>query len=72
LRAGATLRSGDKFSTILQMVAEENYGAHSAEVKMRLIVNGQPIRITHMGPDFLLVECNDNYPPGKAMDHDAG
>jgi hypothetical protein len=48
------------------MATDNNYGAYSAQVKMRLIVNGQSIRITHMGPDFLLVECNDNHPPGEA------
>lgn len=34
---------------------------------MRLIVNGESIRITHMGPDFLFVDCNSDYPPGKAI-----
>ena len=48
------------------MTTNNNYGAYSAQVKMRLLVNGQSIRITHMGPDFLLVECNDSYPPGEA------
>jgi hypothetical protein len=48
------------------MIAEKNYGAHSAQVKMRLIVNGQSIRITHMGPDFLLVDCSSDYPAGEA------
>jgi hypothetical protein len=48
------------------MIAGKEYGAHSAQVRMRLIVNGESIRITHMGPDFLLVDCNNNYPPGEA------
>ena len=48
------------------MVIEKNYGAYSAHVKMRLIVNGESIRITHMGPDFLLVDCNSDHPPGEA------
>jgi hypothetical protein len=41
-------------------------GAHSAEVKMRLIINGIPIRITHMGPDFLLIEPTSERPPCDA------
>jgi hypothetical protein len=45
---------------------DNNYGAYSARVKMRLIVNGESIRITHMGPDFLLVDCHTDYPPGDA------
>ena len=48
------------------MIAEQSYGAHSALVKMRLIVNGAVIRITHMGPDFLLVESPTDHPPCEA------
>jgi hypothetical protein len=48
------------------MIAEQSYGAHSAHVKMRLIVNGTCIRITHMGPDFLLVESPTEHPPCDA------
>jgi hypothetical protein len=47
------------------MIAEQNYGAHSAQVQMRLIVNGESISITHMGPDFLLIEPGHAYPPGE-------
>jgi len=48
------------------MITEQIQGAHSAQVKMRLIVNGESIRITHMGSDFLLVDCAKDYPPGEA------
>ena len=48
------------------MIAEPSYGAHSAQVKMRLIVNGDSIRITHMGPDFLFVESPTDHPPCEA------
>jgi len=48
------------------MIAEQSHGAHSAQVKMRLIVNGAVIRITHMGPDFLFVESPADYPPCQA------
>ncbi|SPE55003.1 hypothetical protein SBV1_2010036 [Verrucomicrobia bacterium] len=34
------------------MIAEHSHGAHSAQVKVRLRVNGASIRITHMGPDL--------------------
>jgi hypothetical protein len=42
------------------------YGAHSAQVEMRLIVNGTSIGITHMGHDFVFVESPTEYPPGEA------
>ncbi len=45
------------------MITEHSYGAHSAQVRMRLIVNGASIRITHMGSDFLFVESPTDHPP---------
>ena len=48
------------------MIAEQSYGAHSAHVEMRLIVNGASISITQMGPDFLFVESATDHPPGEA------
>lgn len=33
---------------------------------MRLIVNGESISITHMGPDFLFIESANDHPPGDA------
>ena len=48
------------------MIAEPNYGAHSAHVEMQLLVNGASISITHMGSDYVLVESPADYPPGEA------
>ena len=48
------------------MTAEQNYGAHSAHVEMQLLVNGRSISITHMGPDYILVESPIDHPPGEA------
>ena len=48
------------------MIAEQYYGAHSAQVEMRLIVNGTSIGITHKGRDFVVVESPTEYPPGEA------
>jgi hypothetical protein len=48
------------------MIAKQSYGAHSAQVEMQLIINGESISITHMGPDFLLVESPTEQPPGEA------
>jgi hypothetical protein len=48
------------------MIAEQDYGAHSAQVEMQLIVNGTSIGITHMGRDFVVVESPIEYPPGDA------
>jgi len=33
---------------------------------MRLMINGSSVSITHMGPDFLLIEAGDDHPPGEA------
>jgi hypothetical protein len=48
------------------MIAEQNHGAHSAQVKMRLMVGGRLIRITHMGADFLLIDAPDDFAPCEA------
>ena len=48
------------------MIAEHNNGAHSAQVEMLLLVNGDSIGITHMGPDYLLIESPADHPPGEA------
>ncbi len=48
------------------MIANQSFGAHSAQVEMQLIINGESISITHMGPDFLRVECTTEHPPGEA------
>jgi hypothetical protein len=48
------------------MMTGENYGAHSAEVEMRLIVIGESIPITHMASDYLLVKYTRDYPAGRA------
>jgi hypothetical protein len=48
------------------MMAEQNYGAHSAQVEMQLIINGTAIGITHMARDFVIVESPADYPPGDA------
>jgi hypothetical protein len=49
------------------MIAEQYRGAHSANVGMRLLVDGTSIGITHMGPDFLLLESSNEHPPGTAV-----
>ena len=33
---------------------------------MQLIINGESISITHMGPDFLIVESPREHLPGEA------
>jgi hypothetical protein len=48
------------------MIVDQSHGAHSAEVKMRLIVGEAVIRITHMGPDFLLIDTHGDLPPCEA------
>jgi hypothetical protein len=48
------------------MIAMSSQGGHSAQVKMRLLVNGCSLSVTQMGADFLLVETAVNHPPGDA------
>jgi len=48
------------------MSEQQNYGAHSAQVELRLIVDGASISITHMGSDFVFVESASDFPPGEA------
>jgi hypothetical protein len=48
------------------MIADRNYGAHSAQVEMYLIIDGSSVSITHMGPDFLFIEGGCDHPPGPA------
>jgi hypothetical protein len=48
------------------MNALSSQDGHSAQVKMRLLVNGGSISVVQMGPDFLLVDAPINHPPGDA------
>lgn len=41
-------------------------GGHSAQVKMKLLVNGSSIPVAQMGPDFLLLTQVINHPPANA------
>lgn len=41
-------------------------GGHSAQVNMRLLVNGLSFPVIQMGPDFVLVESPVNHPPVAA------
>jgi hypothetical protein len=48
------------------MITSSSQGGHSAQVKMRLLVNGSSITVAQMGPDFLFVDVPINHPPGSA------
>jgi hypothetical protein len=48
------------------MILNQHYGAHSAAVDMRLIVDGTTLSITHMGGDFLILESSIDHPPTEA------
>ncbi len=41
-------------------------GGHSAQVKMRLLVNGITVPVVQLGPDFLLLDTPLNLPAGDA------
>jgi len=42
------------------------YPAHSADVRMHLVVNGHSLRIGQMGPNFLLLDDVIDHPPASA------
>jgi hypothetical protein len=48
------------------MVAISSQGGHSAQVKMRLLVDGNSIPVAQMGPDFLILKEAIDHPPGNA------
>ena len=49
------------------MIEQRNYGEHSAHVEMSLLINGDSISITQMGPDFLLIEPATPHPPCEGL-----
>jgi hypothetical protein len=48
------------------MILPSSQGGDSAQVEMRLVVNGCSISVAQMGPDFLLVDEPIDLPPGEA------
>jgi hypothetical protein len=48
------------------MIESSGQGGHSAQVKMRLLLNGSSLPIAQMGPDFLILGSVTEHPPGDA------
>lgn len=48
------------------MHVRHKQGGHSAQVKMRLLVNGNSIPVAQMGPDFLFVTNAIDHSPCNA------
>ena len=48
------------------MIESTGQSGHSAQVKMRLLVNGSSIPVAQMGPDFLILESAAEHPPTDA------
>jgi len=48
------------------MMPKSSQGGHSAQVKMKLLVNGSSLPVAQMGPDFLLVTETIDHPPADA------
>jgi hypothetical protein len=48
------------------MIESFGQGGHSAQVKMRLLLNGSSMPIMQMGPDFLIVQSPVEHPPTDA------
>src|SRR6266850_3010951 len=71
MQFGDSRRTGSRLAQVLfrsfcSQVAKPLETIVSRAGKMRLIVNGSSIRITHMGPDFLFVEGPIDHPPCEA------
>ena len=49
------------------MSTTHGQGGHSAEVRMRLLVDGQSLPIAQMGPDFIILKEAAEHPPTDAM-----
>jgi len=45
---------------------KSSQGGHSAQVKMKLLVNGSSLPVAQMGPDFLLLTEGIDHPPANA------
>jgi hypothetical protein len=48
------------------MLPSLGHDGHSAEIDMRLLVNGVSLSIGQMGPDFLLLDESMDHPPAEA------
>ena len=48
------------------MIESSGQGGHSAQVKMRLLLNGSSIPVMQMGSDFLIVQSAMEHPPTDA------
>lgn len=48
------------------MLATASHGGHSAQVKMRLVVNDLSFPVAQMGPDFVLLDSPADHPPAEA------
>jgi hypothetical protein len=48
------------------MMSKSSQGGHSAQVNMKLLVNGSSIPVAQMGPDFLLLKETIEHPPANA------
>ena len=48
------------------MIKTCGQGGHSAQVKMRLLLNGSSIPVAQMGPDFLILQSATEHSPADA------
>jgi hypothetical protein len=48
------------------MTTSSDHRGHSAEVNIRLLVNGVTFPVAQLGPDFLLLDVGIDHPPSEA------
>ena len=53
-------------SASLVMRRSSSDGAHSALVRIRLLLKGASFRIAQTGSDFLFIDSPENHPPARA------
>jgi hypothetical protein len=44
----------------------QNRSGHSADVQMRLSVDGHTLSIGHLGPDYVILDASIDHPPSDA------
>lgn len=48
------------------MISAINNGGHSAQVKIQLLIDGNCVPVSQLGPDFLFLDAPFEHPPGNA------
>jgi len=50
----------------MMSTTNQKRSGHSADVQMRLSVNGHTMSIGHLGPDYVILDTSIDHPPSDA------